>query len=233
MALFNITGLPGTGTPVVAIPKNIFRSLDGMKFAAGGVVLDGNACGDWSNTDHPEVLQAGLILGKLSTSKYAPTILGVLQQAQASTDTSITVSSYQATEIARRIGNSGTLTIAGPPATAGTVASATHNYSAVNTSTGVITMTAALGAALAVGSVVMAADGTQTPVGILPTEFGIRMTDPSNIRLDQPLSHLLISGDLVAAQITGFLNLDPSVQTWVRSALCSYGRTFTFDIDYQ
>jgi hypothetical protein len=233
MALFNITGLPGTGTPVVAVPKNIFRSLDGLKFAAGGVVLDGNACGDWSNSDHPEVLQAGLILGKLSTGKYAPTILGILQQAQASTDTSITVAVAQATEIARRIGTSGTLTIAGPTTTGGTVASATHNYSAVNTTTGVITLTAALGAALALGSLVMGNDGSQTAVGILPTEFGIRMTDPSNLRLDQPLSHLLISGDLVAANITGFTNLDPSVQTFVRSELNSAGRTFTFDVDYQ
>jgi hypothetical protein len=233
MALFNITGLPGTGTPVTATPKNVFRSLDGMKFAAGGVVLDGNACGDWSNTDHPEVLQAGLFLGKLSTGKYAPSILGILQQAQNSGDTSITVSTYQATEIARRIGNTGMLTVAGPPTTGGTVASATHAYSAVNTSTGVITLSAALSAALAIGSVVMPDDGSQNPMGVLPTEFGIRMTDPSNIRLDQPLSHLLISGDLVASEITGFTSLDASVQTYLRSMLGANGRTFTFDIDYE
>ena len=162
-----ITGLPGVGTARTATPREILAGNAQLaQYVPGLKLIDGSKSRDPLNGTDVDVLRAGLLLGKITSSgKYAPSILGTLSNAASSSATSLTVSAATATEIVRRIGTSGTFKLSGPPTAAGTMATQTVTFSAVNTTTGVITCSATSAAAIA-GSFVQPTDGSRkTPAG--------------------------------------------------------------------
>lgn len=134
-------GRPGIGPTRTAQRK--FVSRDGvLMFFAGGKIIDGTKSRDSSNTDDTKHLQPGLLLGKVSASgKYAPSIMGVLDEAYAS-GTTLVMTVAGATELARRVGSTGTFKLTGPPVASGTVRTQTVTFSAVDTATGDVTITA-------------------------------------------------------------------------------------------
>ena len=138
-----ITGLPGVGTARVSTPREITAgNAQFAQFVPGLRTIDGSRSRDPLNSPDVDVLRAGMLLGKTSTNKYAPSLIGVLTVAAAAAATSLTVTLATATEIVRRIGTTGTFKLTAPPAAAGTVATQVVTFSAVNISTGVITCTA-------------------------------------------------------------------------------------------
>src|SRR5438045_3009131 len=192
-----ITGLPGVGTIKSATPREILSAnVHLAQFVPGLRTIDGSKSRDPLNTNDVDVLRAGVLLGKITaSSKYAPSILGVLTIAAAGAATSLTVAPAVATEIVRRIGASGTFKLTGPPAAAGVVATQTVTFSAVNTSTGVITCTA-IGAAVIAGSFLQPTDGSETIISLVANRWGIKVTDQNAANTDVFEDQLLLSGHL-------------------------------------
>jgi len=145
MARDPMNGLPGMGTERTSEQRSVLASEQGAVFLPRGVIIDGSEARDPGNSFGIDILRAGTLLGKItSTGLFAPSIIGGLAAAyDASADTTeMTVSAAVAVEMVRRIGASGTFKITGPPAASGTVQTATVTYSAINVTTGVITITA-------------------------------------------------------------------------------------------
>jgi hypothetical protein len=239
MPIQSVLGLPGVGPTYTAAPKTILQNLQGTEYIDGGRVINGSNSGDWSNPTYPQVLTSGLLMGRgTSDGKYAPSLLGLTQSALASNGTSIAVSSPQAMEIARRLGTSGTNTLAivGPPTTGGTVASAQLTFSNVvvgsGTNNGSITV-ASTGTAFAAGSVIVAQDGTQTPICVLDSMYGTPVSDPvTQTRIDAQAPRLLVAGHVIASAVPGLTSCDASVRTYLEGQLNSSGRHFIFDDEY-
>lgn len=226
-----MNGLPGIGTTRTATPRKILASLAGLLCLPGGKIIDGSKSRDTENTGDLDVLTAGLLMGKITSSgKYAPTILGVLQGAYTSGGTSITVTAAQATEIVRRIGVSGNLIIVGPPTAGGTVATITKAFSAVNTGTGAITI-ANIGADMVAGSFVCTDDGTANPVTVVTEEYGTKVTDMDGANIDVPFPTFMIGGMIDASQIRHYPS-DTSLKAWIKSKLRANGYGFLFDDDF-
>ncbi|MDE2097152.1 MAG: hypothetical protein KGL39_07890 [Patescibacteria group bacterium] len=137
-----VTGLPRIGQLYKSTPRIVFReSL--WEYLAQGKIIDGGNSRDPSNPSYPNVLQPGLLMGKITSSGlYGASVFGLSTAALSSTGTTLTVAAAAAVEINRRIGGSGTLTLTGPPVAAGVVRQLTATYSAVNTTSGAITITA-------------------------------------------------------------------------------------------
>lgn len=138
---------PVVGRPGVFSTTNAtfgYFSADGkLTYKPGGGVIDGSDSRDPGNTGNTYVLRSGILMAKhATTGRYAPWVIGVTTGALAGTGTSITVSAAQATELVRRVGSTGSLTLTGPPTANGTARQSTAVYSAVDTGTGVITITA-------------------------------------------------------------------------------------------
>jgi hypothetical protein len=224
------------GTPgVKAIVPVEFRSpfLGNWEwYLPGGKLIDGTNSRDSGHTSYIHVLRAGLLMGKATSGgKYRPSILGVMTGAQVATDTSVTVSAAQATEIVRRVGATGTLRFVGPPTAAGTVATFTETYSAVNTGTGVITCSG-LNADLIAGSFVCADDGTYLPLTFIPPGAGVRVTDADGNSTDVPFERMPIGGTVDTGFIVNWPS-DTSLRQWIADKLsASNGGKFTFGYTY-
>ncbi len=137
-----VAGEPGYRDAFTATPKYVFTSYE-QGYLPGGKWIDGAKSRDVSNTAKTDRLQAGLLMGKVTaTGYYANSFFGQNTVAYNGS-TSLTIGTAEATELVRRVGSTGTLTLTGPPAASGTVRSLSLAYSAVNTSTGVVTVTAA------------------------------------------------------------------------------------------
>lgn len=197
-----------------------------------GVQIDGSLSRDPLNTGDVDVLSAGLLMGKVTASgKYAPSIIGTLQNAHTSDSaTSITIEAAAAVELVRRIGSSGTFTILGPPTAGGTVASETYTYTAVNTTTGVVTISTDATDYIA-GSFIMPTDGSQTPLGVIGNGHGHKVTDQDGDNVTLDFANLLIGGRLDVSQIRNWPS-DTSLITWIKAQLNDAdksGARFTFD----
>lgn len=171
----NITGLPGQYTGVSVTPRHVFLNGDFEWYRAGGIIIDGTASRDPSNSN-VNVLRPGLVMGKITSSgKMAPSIFGVLTNAEANGSTQLEASAAVMTEIARRIGSSGTVKVTGPPTANGTVRTITATYSAISSTNMTITamsanevQTLTFGAAATGGTLrlrVPKADGTFVTTG--------------------------------------------------------------------
>jgi len=135
-------GTPGISSQYTAGFRSVWGSANDKQYKPGMHTINGSLSRDNTNTGNLDFLQAGLLMGKItSTGKYATSILGLTGTAYAS-GTTLNVAASTAVEIARRIGTSGTFKVTGPPSAAGTVRTATVTFSAVNTSTGDVTITA-------------------------------------------------------------------------------------------
>jgi hypothetical protein len=224
-----ITGLPGVGTARTATPREILAgNAQFAQYLPGLRIIDGSKSREPLNGTDVDVLRAGLLIGKITSSgKYAPSVLGVLANAAAGSATSLTVSAATATEIVRRIGTTGTFKLSGPPAAAGTVATQTVTYSAVNTSSGVITCTA-IGAAVIAGSFVQPTDGSETILTLLANRWGLKVTDIGGTSTDVLEDQLLLAGHIKTANILNYPT-DTSLIAWVKAALRTNCPAITFD----
>ena len=223
-----ITGLPGVGTARVSTPREITAgNAQFAQFVPGLRTIDGSRSRDPLNSPDVDVLRAGMLLGKTSTNKYAPSLIGVLTVAAAAAATSLTVSAATSTEIVRRIGTTGTFKLTAPPAAAGTVATQGVTFSAVNTSTGVITCTATSAAAIA-GAFVQPTDGSETILTVLGNKWGVKVTDLSGASTDVLEDQLLLAAHLKTANILNYPT-DTSLVAYVKAALRVVCAAMTFD----
>ncbi len=230
--LSQVQGLPGVRAAKAAFHRLAFRGGWGPDLLPVGKVIDGSKSRDPGNAPDTWVLRAGVLMGKITASgKYAPSIIGSAA-AYTSGDLTITVTPAAAAEIVRRVGATGSLTYIGPPTAGGTVASITRAYSAVNTTTGVIT-TADLGANLVSGSFVCAADGSSTPITLIPDGYGLRLVQADLQDTDIEFAEMPISGIVDSPAILPAWPSDTSLQRWICEALSSAsGGKFTFTHPY-
>jgi hypothetical protein len=189
-------------------------------------VIDGTKSRDPSNSN-TDVLRAGLLLGKTSGGKYAPSILGALTSGVAASATTLAVSPATAVEMVRRLGATGTFKLVGPPTAGGTVATQTVTYTAVNQTSGAITVSA-LGAASIAGSFIQTSDGSQTIVTLLGNRWGVKVTDVNGNGTDVLEDQLLLAGHVKTANVINYPS-DTSLIAWVKAALRVNCPAMTFD----
>ncbi len=228
----NINMAPGVAAKRTATPRNILLSEESKQLLPGGVVLDGSDSRDPLNTGDIDVLRAGIVLGKkTSGGLYVPSIIGVLASAydkDASFSTVMTVAASTVTELVRRVGSSGTFTIVGPPTSAGTVATEVVTYSAASSTT--ITVTAAA-ADYYTGSFIMDTDGSQTPLAILGSDYGVKVTDDDGTSIDPLAPEVLIGGLVDSSQIVNYPS-DASLKAWLKVTKLNAVCQFTYDDDF-
>lgn len=227
MSALPITGLPGVQTDRTATPRRILRSTQNFARMPGGALINATLSGDGENTGDTDILQAGVLLGRITaTGLYRPAVIGALTVHHTGDSiTSMTVSAATATEL-NRLGTSGVFTLTGPPTAGGTMAAAEITYSAVDTGTGVITITAEttdfrIGSLLG-GWHATASDGSQVPVTILANERGTKVTDQDAVRTNVEESEVLIGGHLDSSQIVHWPS-DVSIQKYIMAMLNSTG----------
>jgi hypothetical protein len=222
-----ITGLPGIGAAITATPREILAGNAQLaQFIPGLHVIDGTKSRDPSNSN-TDVLRAGLLLGKTSGGKYAPSILGALTSGVAASATTLAVSPATAVEMVRRLGATGTFKLVGPPTAGGTVATQTVTYTAVNQTSGAITVSA-LGAASIAGSFIQTSDGSQTIVTLLGNRWGVKVTDVNGNGTDVLEDQLLLAGHVKTANVINYPS-DTSLIAWVKAALRVNCPAMTFD----
>ena len=216
-------GKPGTLPIYSAAPRELFSANRSFaQFVAGPITIDGTLSGNALNAPNSWLLQAGLLMGRVTaTGKYANSVIGLTTAAYSHTGSNMTIQTdvNTAAEIVRRIGSSGTLKIVGPPAASGTVAVQTTTYSAVNLTTGAITITA-LGADAVAGSLIQPTDGSEAIVTILCDSWGTSVTDATHsTRLDVFDSQLLAAGGTINTAAILNYPTDPSLKAWVKGEL--------------
>jgi len=226
-------GLPGPQTARTQAYNSVRRSDHGAMYLPAGRIIDASNARDPLNTGYITTLRPGLVMGKITaTGLFAPSIIGlttVLHDTSVVT-TTMTLPATVVTEIQRRIGNSGTFKIIGPPTTAATVATETVTYSAIASAT-TITITATA-ADFAIGSIIAPTDGSEAPLCFIDDGDGIRVTNEDGLDVDQPFPFALIGGMLDTANIINYSS-DASVKTWLKGQLNSVsGSMFTFSDAY-
>ena len=231
---------PGVHTARTATPRKVLISDRGKLVIPGGKYVDGSESRDLGNTGDTDVLRAGIVLGKrTANSLYAPSIIGVLSSAHNSSGTTLTelsVGATNAAEIVRRIGESGSLKLTGPPSAAGTVATTTVTFSAVNTTTGIVTITDIAVNKIA-GTFIQAADGSETPLCVLADGYGLKVTDEDDSDVDVEAAELLVGGHIDSSQLINWPS-DTSLRTWLAGKLNGTdgtsvgGGPFVFDHRY-
>ena len=227
-----VAGLPRVSTSVTATHRIIFRQGDWLSDLAGGKIISGLYSRDTGNTGDLDVLRAGLLMGKrTSGGLYAPSIIGLSNAAYAAGATTLTLTAAAVTEITRRIGASGTFRIVGPPGAAGVIAEEEVTYSALPTTT-TATITA-LNNSYISGSFIMANDGSQDILSVIPDGYGIKVTDTDGTtNLDVPFAQMPIAGVLISANILLWPS-DASLREWLVSEMSKHGQgKFVFDHHY-
>jgi len=221
-----IGGLPGVRSPRSVAHRIVFR--DGVFDCelSGGKVIDGTLSRDQGNTGDVDVLRAGKLMGKVTSSgKYAPSVLGVTGGAYSG-GTSLTVSSAAAAEIVRRIGATGTFKIAGPPSAGGALAVETVTYSAVSGTTVTIT---ALTNAYVSGSLILPTDGSENMTTLIPDGHGVKVTDVDGTSQDTYFDRLPIGGVILASQIVDWPS-DTALRAFIVGRMNTQGMgKFVFD----
>jgi len=222
-----INRLPGMLADKDAVAREVVKSGAWKVLLPGGVALDGSGSRDPLNTGDLPVIRAGMLLGRITTTKlWAPAIIGLVTADYTSGATEITVSAATAVEIVRRVGASGTLTLTHAPTATGTVVPyATLTYSAVNVTTGVLTITN-IGANVETGAIVgpPVADGSYIPRAILGNAFGIKVTDEAGTDVDVPASEIIIGGVIDTANILNWpAAANTTLDAWLKGVLRLYG----------
>ena len=170
-----VTGMPGVSAERLVAFKRLFRGY-AEEWLSGGKQIDGNFSRDPTNTGNVNVLQPGVVMGRIGAAggAYAPSIYGFSTLALTGTGTTLTMGAATITEIARRKGLTGTFKITGPPAASGVVRTVTATYSALSTTTATIT---ALGA-----NEVQTLDFANSPAGT----FTLTITDLNGLPTTTP-----------------------------------------------
>jgi len=231
MAISPITGTPGFKTERSAAMRKVRKTNTNAAYLIGHKTIDGAKARDLNNTGDTDVLQPGLVMGKVTASgKYAPSFIGALTALHDTSvaTVSLTIGAAMATELVRRNGATGNITLIGPPTAAGTVVSETEAYSAVNVTTGVVTITATAADFIA-GSFVVVDDGAETPRCLIDDGYGIKVTDQDEADVDAPFCNPLIGGIIDSSQILDWPS-DTSIQAWLVGQLnSSESSGFSFD----
>lgn len=235
--------MPGVQNGQTATPRKVLVTDRNIAYVPGGVVIDGTKSRDPLNTDRVDVLRAGLLMGKITTSgKYAPSILGVTVAAYDHTDETgdpdarniLEVSSATAAEVLRRIGVGGNLKLTGPPTAGGTVATQTLDVASVDVDEGEIVLDAPGSASCVTGSLIQPADGSETPrciIGDSRDAYGIRVTDENAASIASvPFPQPIVGGFIDAAQIVNY-PADAALKAWVKAQLNTLGG-FKFTDNY-
>lgn len=153
---------PGVGNPLTITPRMTFaQDTYPGDFFPGGSEIDGNNTRDPDNS--PATLcRPGLLLAKATVAgantsvvgDYCASVIGEVLANVGGGQTTLTLTSAQATELIRRQGATGTFNITGAPTSTGVVRTKIGTYSAVVVGTGVVTITAlATGAVSAVNQI--------------------------------------------------------------------------------
>ena len=229
-----MSALPSVRTGKTATHRVVLKTESGAVYVPHMLVIDGDYAGDPGNTNDLDVLRAGMLLGKNSTSeKYEPSIVGVTAGALAASGTTVSVSAAQAVELDRMAVVAGgypiNLTITGPPTAGGTVADETLAVSAIDTSTGALTFSACTNAYIA-GSFIGLADGSQTPMFILTDGYGLKVTDENDTRIDVSPQKVVMGGVIDSSQILNWPT-DTSLVAWIKEKLRDVGQGYVFDDD--
>lgn len=225
-----VPGMPGLRAAQTATPRLVFKT--GPQILPGGKMIDGVNSRDPLNTGNLNVLQPGVLMGKItSTSLYAPSILGTVSVAYNG-GTSLTVGAATAVELNRRVGGSGTFKLVGPSVASGPIQIIVVTYSAINTTTGVITVTDPL-LTFIIGSFVCPTDGSENIITCVPdmdSFTGILVTDTDGVtNLTVPFPQVPIGGLIQSSQIINWPT-DTSLQAYIRQSLRNAsGSQFQFD----
>jgi len=232
----HVHGLPGPHAARSAAYRRILRTDRAAQYLPGGVVLDGSASRDPGHTDAAHILRAGMPLGRITSSgafapaAFGPTTLAYDKDASDGSQLTLTVGPHVAAEVLRRVGATGTdaLTLVGPATTGGTVNTETVSHTAVDPDLGTISFAAPLTHDFVDGSLVMPADGSQTPRLLIGDGAGVDVTDDRGQSVDVHLVLALVAGLVDASRIVGYPELDPAVQAWLKAQLNNHG-AFVFD----
>ncbi len=101
----------------------------------------------------------------------------------------------------------------------------------MDTATGNITVTS-LGVNKVAGTLIVAADGSGTPLTVIPDSFGIPVLDLDGVTgIDVPFPKFPIAGVLISANLLPTWPSDTSLQTWIKTSLNTYGQ-FVMDHGY-
>ena len=112
------------------------------------------------------------------------------------------------------------------------MATVSKAYTAVNTSTGAITLASDLGASFVTGSLVTAADGSETIKTVLGNRWGVKVTDyTSQNSVDVLEEQFVLAGHLRTAAIVNYPG-DASLKTYIKNAIRAYLPGVTFDDDW-
>lgn len=225
-----VNGLPGVSSVRTATPRIIFRGGNVEEWLPGGKIIKASVSADPDNTGATRLLRAGVVMGKITASGYyAPSIMGLSNAAYAAGATSLTITSQLSTELARRVGASGTFKIVGPPTASGVVAQETVTYSALGATTATIT---ALVNSYVTGSLVMPTDGSENPISFIDADHGVYVLDSFGTEEDKPWPKVPIMATVITANIVNY-PADASTQNWLKGMLSGKGRgKFIFDDEF-
>lgn len=227
MAHVQPSQLPGVASERTAGYKRLVKGGT-EKFWPGGIVIDGAESRDPTNTSHVDTLQSGTLLGRITASgQFAPSIIGAVTANYTDGGTELTTSAASAAELVRRVGASGTFQLVNAPTAAGTKSTDQVTYSAVDTGTGVITVTD-IGADVVAGSIIQPEDGSETILGILGKQDGIKVTDADNANVSVQMPFMLVGGQIVSADIVFWPASATTIQTHIKDALRNVGGGYTF-----
>lgn len=227
-------GLPGPQTSREFELRRVRRSAQGVRYLAGGAIINASLSRDTGNTGYVHALRPGLLMGKITaTGLWRPSIIGVSTAAYVDNDTTITVDAATATEVARLItvaGASVSLKFVGPATDAAAGAIVTTSITAT-AATGTTITCGDLNVAKVSGSWIMPADGSETPLGLIDDGDPIRVTDVDGANVNQPMPRLLLAGELDSSQIINWpastsTTRIAQIKSWLNNA-SNYG--FTFD----
>lgn len=122
--------VPGIRSDRTYTPREILWSDKNALYLPGGKIIKGTKSRDPLNTGDLSTLRPGMVMGKITSGGlYAPSIIGLLDEAIDATETAIDIPAAVVIELTRRVGATGTFKITGPPTAAGTVRTLTATYS--------------------------------------------------------------------------------------------------------
>jgi hypothetical protein len=228
-SLFDIMAI-GPGTVRTSTPRNVFWQRGTDTYLGGGLTISGQCSRDTSNTANTSVLQAGLLMGRITTvvnslgtiGYYANSVIGSLNGAILAGATSITVAAAVVTELVRRCGTTGTFTLTGPPTANGVVSSETVTYSAASGTT--ITCTATANAYVT-GSLIGPTDGSQVPMTFIDDlTLGLNVVDTTGANVAAvDFTRPPITGVVDRNQFLPVAPTDTSLIAWIFARLNDSG----------
>jgi len=235
----SFNAIPGMQPLFVSQPRDIFYTeTDKAQFFAPPPAIDGTASGNGSNQPYNWLLWAGMVIGKESGSNiFATSIIGQSTVALTTSATTLVTDVGTATELLRRLGGSGTLTLTGPPTASGVVASATVTYSAVDTTTGHITISET-GVAFVSGSWIGPVDGTQldgssTVYTLLAEQNGVKVVDQLNTtRVNAYSNRIWTGGGVINTSYIVNYPADSSMKAYLKGAIRQSVPNATFSDDF-